>query len=124
MKYNYQWGSPKYNFFSVLAIMVMMIGTTANTFVMTENECKMPVKLNYWGELDEEHSAYYDNTQVKHHYLSDIFDVGNYIVSIGDILLIGGLGSFIIISAFNVKYIYDRKKEINSKTNKKKRKVN
>ena len=80
-----------YFLWAYLTLIIMMIGMTFNFVAITENQGRMPFKSDYWGPLDEGHIAYYDSSQVKYTYLSDIISLGRRKASIGDFLMIFGL---------------------------------
>lgn len=78
-----------------------------NLAVITFNGGKMPVKI-YHEYLDSDrHFAFTDNNEVQNWWLADVIKIGYYYVSIGDIIMILGTLSMIIILGVN---IYDKKK--------------
>lgn len=82
-----------------------MIGATMNAFTSKYNNNKMPVLTNYHFE-DNTHFSYQDKSKVKLWIFSDIIPIGEYMYSIGDILLyLGMMVNVTLIIYFTYKYI-------------------
>lgn len=91
------------NFF----IMVALIGAMLNTFTLTVNDGRMPVKSDSYFSEDM-HFSYQDKDDVNYHYLTDVIPLFSARFSAGDVLLI--IGVFGNIS-FLVKLLKLRRKK-------------
>ena len=104
--------------FSLVSLLIMFIGAmflffgvSSNYLAVTENGCKMPV-LSKTTWSTETHFSYDKPLDINYSSLSDIFYIGKYIYSIGDLLFYLGFGLIImgtIVQMFIIiKIIYKR----------------
>lgn len=85
--------------FMLFSVMLVLIGVSFNSKAITSNDCKMPVKTTF-SFSSNDHFAYYSPNQVNNWLLTDIFDTGRYIWSIGDFLMILGFISYSVLIVF------------------------
>jgi hypothetical protein len=75
-------------------VLVLLVGIIFQSLVLFANECKMPVKSPY--QYDVRHFSFDKNEDITHWYFSDIFTLGKYMYSIGDVFLILGASGYVI----------------------------
>lgn len=75
---------------------ILMMGMVFNFYAITSNDGRMPVESNY-GFDTERHFSFQNKDEVKFYYLTDIIKLPFTIVSIGDIIIVIGLGLMTII---------------------------
>ena len=95
---------------TILSLAIMMIGMVFNFVAVSTNHGKMPVK-EFLSYETNTHFSYQENWEVNHWYFTDIIDLKYYIVSIGDVLMVLGLSSTIILL---IKYVFYKTKHLNS----------
>lgn len=74
----------------IFFVLIFLVGGLSNLFVVNSNENKMPVKY-FYSFQGEKHFSYIEKDEVKFWYLSDVFELSNFIFSIGDFFLFLGL---------------------------------
>jgi len=84
----------------VSAFLFVLIGAVLNQTAVSANGGKMPV-YNSYGE-DDQHFGFDNKEDVKHFYLTDIIPIGDYALSIGDILLFSGGLMYAILVIFSL----------------------
>lgn len=70
----------------IFVMSTLIIGATMNFYAVLSNDCKMPVKLDY-SFSDNFHKSFNDFSEVKYPILSDIFSLGIFYFSIGDLIM-------------------------------------
>lgn len=97
----------------VLLINFVLIGALFNSLVLITNNGKMPVQTEGYFVTDT-HFSFQDMNEVNNYYFTDIFKIGKYIYSLGDIVmqtffaLLVGFGIYIIV--LSNKYLVYKKK--------------
>jgi len=96
-----------------LSLFALVIGITFNFVAVVENEGKMPVLMSGLKErIETDNHFYHSDKQVNYYYLTDILDVGDYIISVGDVLIFASIlssGIFTFFYTHNVRK--DRRKK-------------
>ena len=90
-----------YYFFFTIMCVVMMIGMLFNFTVMTSNQGKMPVYLDF-DYSDEDHFSFQNFSEVKYPYYSDIIYWYGGICSIGDILMVFAVIALLSVSIYRL----------------------
>lgn len=99
--------SDKIHYTYILASLILIAGIICNFIAITENEGYMPVKLSeYYDFNNDKHISYIDDDEVNYPFFTDIFRIGKYIISIGDILIITG----IVLMGYYILLIYHYQK--------------
>jgi hypothetical protein len=95
-------------FGAIICLSVFLLGATSNFIAISRNDCRMPVLVEDYEFRTKTHISFMNFSEVKFPTLSDIFSLGKYKFSIGDVLLFSSLGflffffaSFIIIKYRN-----------------------
>ncbi len=87
---------------------VVIVGSICNDLAKQSNGGKMPVLIDY--ELSSNrHFSYMDKNTVNYWYLTDIVYLGDYILSIGDILMISAFLSQIGLVIVSFYMAFTRK---------------
>ena len=67
-----------------LCVILMMGGANLNSVAMNENNGKMPVKLDFYVNYEEqEHFYFVEKEEVNKYFLADITKIGNHLYSLG-----------------------------------------
>jgi len=90
----------------VLSIILFMVlgtmGAMLNVLVISVNDGRMPVELNYHYESDT-HFTYQNKNEINKYYLSDRYTILNVVYSVGDFMI---LGSNVIVLYLVVRLVY------------------
>lgn len=78
----------------ILGFMILMCGGNLNSWVIEGNNGKMPFIADY-NYIDKEYFSFNMTNKPRFWIFSDVIDIGDYILSIGDVLLY--LGATIVI---------------------------
>ena len=81
-----------------LGLLLFLFGAAANHVAVTQNECRMPVLIDYKIDTDR-HFSFKDSSNISYYWLTDIFESTslNVMFSIGDVLLTFGI--LLVVSA-------------------------
>jgi len=91
----------------VISIFCFIWGLKLNFLAIVHNDCRMPVyKIDINNSI---HSGFWDKSEVKYYYFTDIINVGAGLFSIGDILQIAGLLLLIGYAGFLLLILLKRK---------------
>ena len=88
-----------------IILLIIIIGITCNFIVMTSNNGKMPVKMN-WNYTDDKHFTYNDSTEfcVRNDFLADNHYWNGTIYSLGDLFIYLGIFLFLYLLFYNFIY--------------------
>jgi len=89
--------------FIIVCLLLLICGVCMNFQVMIANGGKMPVKLDI-DYSDESHFSFQNNNEVEYFYFADIFNIGNTIYSLGDIIMYLSLYLYLI---FFSRFLYN-----------------
>ena len=95
----------KRDFFLIMFLIffiIVVFGGELNSFVVSENNCRMPVKSNYIFK-DDTHFSYIDKEDINFYLLADNIDIGVGIASIGDLIMFVG---FILTLVSGIFFVY------------------
>jgi len=87
----------KYLRLIIIFMTIIMIGMSLNFRVVAGNKGRMPVYASFYYDTDE-HFTYQNKSEVNYWFLSDIIYLFKGYWSLGDMLMIGGVISIIILN--------------------------
>jgi hypothetical protein len=91
----------------VILCLIMMGGVLMNFEVMTHNDGKMPVKMD-WNYSDDRHFSFQNDSEIEYPQYADIYDIRNCIYSLGDLVMLLAVILAFIPIIINIYKIYNK----------------
>ena len=90
-----------------LCVILMMGGANLNSVAMNENNGKMPVKLDFYVNYEEqEHFYFVEKEEVNKYFLADITKIGNHLYSLGDFIIYLGFALYLALAVLIIIQSY------------------